>query len=668
MKIRYRPEIDGLRTVAVGSVMIYHLDVSVFGEKILRGGFLGVDIFFVISGFLIASLIRQEYLSTGRFSLLDFYERRARRLLPALFTVIAASYVAAGLVLMPTAMSDFAASALASVAFVSNFYWFAESQVYGARSGLVEPLLHTWSLAVEEQFYLIFPLAYVAVLARLRRGLAWLGLAAVGGGFALAMVLTRIDFLFSFYMILSRIWELVAGAVLAHALASRPDLGRGFPLARAMPGLGLVLIVASLLTVSVRVNHPGTATLGAVVGTVLIIWFAHPREPVTRLLSLRPVVAIGLISYSLYLWHYPIYAFGRLLTLMDPGPVHYLAFVLLSFAAATATYYLVERPFRDRARIPRRAMAGTLAAGAVAVAAVSGYVIEREGAPGRLERLTALYGPAEPDNDYLKAASWSVLEALERGAGYDLPKRHEHWDFAHAPSDFEREGLWFDPDRPSHKVLIVGNSHAKDMFNAFHLARDAFEGFDFARFGMNNTIPAEQVAQLLTAPNFIHADTVLVSFRYDIKTIDNLDTLLAPALAADKHIVLLTNTPEFSGEEPYTVVDRYLRIHGTMTPEAINRAGWLALDAEATRDVNRRLNEIARAFGVEVLEKKDFLCNAVERSCLMLTPAGEKVHFDYGHYTLEGAAFLGRRIAGMDWLALLRRTSDADAPGAEETN
>jgi peptidoglycan/LPS O-acetylase OafA/YrhL len=164
MSLRYRPEIDGLRTVAVISVLIYHAKFTAFGGDVLRGGFLGVDVFFVISGFLITSLIEKEWDQTGRFSVLSFYERRLRRLLPALFIVIFASWPVAWAILMPGQMMDFVKSQIASVFFVSNMFWWDSALTYGGRSGLVEPFLHTWSLAVEEQFYIVFPLLYICLL------------------------------------------------------------------------------------------------------------------------------------------------------------------------------------------------------------------------------------------------------------------------------------------------------------------------------------------------------------------------------------------------------------------------------------------------------------------------------------------------------------------------
>jgi len=657
MKIGYRPEIDGLRSIAVGTVLLYHLDVHVFGIRVFQGGFLGVDIFFVISGFLITSLIHAEYAGTGRFSLLDFYERRARRLLPALFAVLGISYVVAFNVLVPTAMEEFARSALASIAFVSNIFWWGESTVYGARSGLVQPLLHTWSLAVEEQFYLVFPLIYISVLARVRRGLGWIGFGSVGVGFLLAHLLTRVDFAFSFFMIFSRIWELLAGAVLAHVLATRPDIGQRIPFAGALPGLGLLMIGYSLVAVPLSWHHPGVGTLGAVVGTVLIIGFARQGEPVTWLLSIRPLVGMGLISYSLYLWHYPVYAFGRLRALMEPGMVDYIAWVCLSFAAAILTYYLVEQPFRDRARITRPVLTGALTAATLTIGAVSIVLLQRDGAPGRLEDLTELYGPAEPDNVFLEEVSWSILASLAEQQGYAPSTAHE-------PSEFEREVLWFDPGAATQKLLIIGNSHGKDLFNALHLNREIFPEFEFARFGMRNTIEEDQIETLLAAPNFMHADTVILSFRYHMNTMDPVGPLIERLLTAGKQVVLTTNTTEFGASEVYSIADRHLLRTGTMDVDAINATAWKSRVLSNGSPSNDVLRDLAATYDLAILEKEDFICDATRRTCANVTLSGRKAIYDYGHYTLDGAILFGRRIAELGWLDPLRTRNE---PGQNDT-
>ncbi len=650
MAIRYRPEIDGLRTIAVGAVLIYHLDLYVGASKLLQGGFLGVDIFFVISGFLITSLLHREYTATGRVSIADFYERRARRLLPALFVVIAASTAVAHRMLVPTAMEDFARSALASIAFVSNIFWWAESTVYGARSGLIQPLLHTWSLAVEEQFYLVFPLIYVALLARAPHRVAAATVGAILIGFALSGWLTQVASSASFFLIFSRIWELLTGALLAHLMATRGPFRSDRAWIRALPALGLGLIGLSLFAVPLGMSHPGPGTLAVVAGTGLILAFARADEPVTRLLSTRLFVDIGLISYSLYLWHYPIYAFGRLYALMEPGPLDYLVWIMLSFAAAGLTYHLIERPFRNRSWLSRQRLTGALATAALGLGACSVVLITQNGAPGRLERLTALYGPVEPDNTVLQLRSWSVLDNMAVAKGYPASAQTA----AHRAPAFERDALWFDPAMAGQKVLIIGNSHAKDLFNALHLNRTALPDLQFARFALPASFDPNQIELLFAAPNFLHADTVVLSFRYQPSTMDRIAPLIERLQAAGKTVVLTTAATEFAKSDVFTIADRHLRRTGQLDVEAINAQAWRARAHAQTAGINTKLGQLAASYDLALLDKDDFLCDPARKRCTNVTDAGQKALYDYGHYTLVGAAVFGSRIAKTNWLAPLR--------------
>ena len=240
MKLTYRPEIDGLRAIAVLSVVIYHGRFQLGGQDLLPGGFLGVDVFFVISGFLITSLIRQEFVASGRFSYAGFYERRARRLLPALLLVLFACLPLAWELLLPSQLVDFCKSLLASLFFGSNHYWHIVTQEYGAESALLRPLLHTWSLAVEEQYYLLFPLMLVTLLGRAKTWVLPAVLLIALASFALAVTTNTAHQQFAFYLLPTRLWELAVGSLLVFMGGGR-DTTSSY--GRIMPGLGLLLIL-----------------------------------------------------------------------------------------------------------------------------------------------------------------------------------------------------------------------------------------------------------------------------------------------------------------------------------------------------------------------------------------------------------------------------------------
>ena len=280
--LKYRPEIDGLRAIAVLAVIIYHAEILIGKNQILKGGYLGVDVFFVISGYLITTIILSEYQRTGNFSIKGFYERRARRLLPALLVVILISIPTAWYVLYPSQLIDFSKSILSTLIFTSNFYWDMTLQEYGAESALLKPFLHTWTLAVEEQYYIVYPFI-VLIIFRFFKNYAII-LLGFGLLFSLqfAESLTVHDPSLSFYMLPSRFWELLFGGLVAFSIHQFPQKKSMLFLYGMMPQIGLLLIIYSLIFINLESHHPGYITLIPVVGTVLIIWFASTNDFVTK--------------------------------------------------------------------------------------------------------------------------------------------------------------------------------------------------------------------------------------------------------------------------------------------------------------------------------------------------------------------------------------------------
>ncbi len=646
MTLQYRPEIDGLRTVAVMSVLVYHAQFEINDAKLLPGGFLGVDIFFVISGFLITSLIHQEWTRTGRFSILDFYERRARRLLPALFVVIIASWPFAWFILMPTAMVDFVKSQLASIFFLSNMYFWDTAMTYGGRSGALEPFLHTWSLAVEEQFYLIFPVVYLWLLRRVSGSVALLRifLTAIVLGLLGAQYMSQNDWQLSFFWLPSRIWELMAGAALAHVMIRNPVFGHNEWRCRLLPLLGLSLILVSMWHMTPDFHHPGFATIGAVLGTVLVIWFANSRDPLTQVLSSRGCVAIGLISYSLYLWHYPVFAFGRHLQ-HDPGLASKAVWFALSLIMAFLSYRFVEAPFRDRVRLPRPRLIGSLAGATLATVAFATVMLSADGLRERFPKLIALYGVNEFDNDGLRDQTREPSNRLAKAAGYGPV------DFA-GPTEFEMHHQAFSDDPATHKVLFVGNSHSLDMFNVFNQSADLFPEMEFARFGMAAKLPGDQVEQLRAAPNFWSADTIAISFRYHA-AFPNMQGFMDMLSATNKQLVVMLNTVEFETIDGFTVFDWYLqKSNEPFSIKAMNAFAHQHRDTLRNPGLNAPLRAFAAEADAIVLDRADYICAPGTKACTVVTADGHKAHWDYGHYTLEGAAYFGRVIAETGWFAV----------------
>jgi peptidoglycan/LPS O-acetylase OafA/YrhL len=386
---RYRPDIDGLRAVAVAAVVAYHAHIP--GAS---GGYAGVDIFFVISGFLITALLVEEIATDGHLKFAQFYARRARRLLPALTVVLVATLIL-GRVFFSVlgAQQTFAKSAIATVLFSSNFFFMRSTAGYFDPAAASQPLLHTWSLGVEEQFYLVWPLmVYVVALfarnsfaqfeSRLRATLAFVFAASL----ALEVWLTWHQPAVAFYMMPPRAWEFAAGALVALNVRRLAKLSSRA--ASTLDAAGVIAIVVSIAAFDERTPFPGIAALVPIFGSVAVIaaGISRHRTPVMRILSSRVMVSIGLVSYPWYLWHWPFLVIARDTSLGHQSLVRDVGLSLVSLILAIVTRDWIERPFR-RSSIPRpinparTIVAAGVASGLVlAVALGVGYAAQADAA------------------------------------------------------------------------------------------------------------------------------------------------------------------------------------------------------------------------------------------------------------------------------------------------
>lgn len=389
---RYRPDIDGLRAIAVLPVVFYHYRIWPFS-----GGYVGVDVFFVISGYLITTLIHAE-LAERRFSIWNFYERRARRILPALFVVLAGANVGALIFQFPHQLIEYAKSLLATAGFISNFQFWSEAGYFDAIEA-TKPLLHTWSLAVEEQFYLIFPWLLFWLRNRSVRGQAgWLA-----GVLAASLVLSVVGVVLwpiaSFFLLPARFWELMIGAVLALEVIRPPE----HSLARnALAVAGIAAIGWSVFALDAHSAFPGANALAPCLGAAALILAGMGGTTfVNRALATRAPVLIGLISYSLYLWHWPLYVFARS---QAPDGLDWTwtgGLIAASFALAGLTWRFIEQPFRLRRLGAMRGRLFAYAGAGVLVSAIVGAVMwSGAGLPGRyspaVERILAASQEFEP--------------------------------------------------------------------------------------------------------------------------------------------------------------------------------------------------------------------------------------------------------------------------------
>ncbi len=472
MRLKYRPEIDGLRTIAVFSVILYHAEFIILGINPFKGGFLGVDVFFVISGYLITSLILRE-MQDDNFSLVRFYERRARRILPALFTVIAFSLPFAWVFMLPKAMKEYSGSVLSALLFSSNF-WFWKEVSYTAEPSVLKPFLHTWSVSAEEQFYVIFPVVLIIVWKFSRNKLVPVFVL----GFILSLLLAHYGSLkfrdASFYLLPTRGWELLAGAILAKLELDKGRSSHPF-LDYTMPALGLLLILVSVVSFNDQMNLPSFMTGWPVLGTMLIIWFTKRGELVTNVLSSRLFVAVGLISYSLYLWHFPIFAFARIKSSSPSSDWDKVEHIALSLLMATITFFLIEKPTRTVQAISHRQFITATSTAFVILMASSGYVYYKNGIESRFPNLSALINLNYDFNDAFRTGTCFLVSA-------DLDTDAE-------PDFSSCEVLQESDDKPN--LLLWGDSFSAHLFSGYNVA-----------FGKDYNIIQRSITSCLPIKNF----------------------------------------------------------------------------------------------------------------------------------------------------------------------
>jgi len=411
MKIPYRPEIDGLRTVAVFAVIIYHANFILFNYPFFKGGFIGVDIFFVISGYLITTLILKEIFQSNKFSFKYFYERRIRRILPVLFFIIVVTSIVSYFILLPSSLVDFGKSVLSVIFFGSNIYFNYTDNLYGREDSLLKPLLHTWSLSIEEQFYILLPIFLIIVIRFYKKYL----LTILFLSFLISLLFSEYSSKsypsFNFFWLLPRGFELFIGSLLSYLELKYKDHQKSyFILNQICPSLGIILIIYSFLFFDFKkISHPSTITLIPLVGVSLIIWFSKKGELITNILSSKIFIFFGLISYSLYLWHYPIFAYLKYIQLFNNNIWIKLLAIIITIILSIFSYYLIEKPFRNKNIVPTKILGAYLFINIICLLSYIFIILNTNGIKSRFknivpERFNCSSFPIE-EKDYSKIIS-----------------------------------------------------------------------------------------------------------------------------------------------------------------------------------------------------------------------------------------------------------------------
>lgn len=595
----YRADVDGLRAIAVLSVLVFHA-----GLGIAPGGFVGVDIFFVISGFLITSLIVAEH-ERGAFSIVSFYERRARRILPALFAMLAATLALGSVILLRSDFQELTRSAGATSAFLSNVFFWKTAGYFNGESDL-KPLLHTWSLGVEEQFYIVFPvLVFVGFRLGGRRALGPIVLGSLAASFVLCLWAMDDYADAAFYLAPARAWELMIGAVLALGLL--PELRPGW-LREAAGAVGLGLILWCVLTYSEAQPFPGTRALWPCVGAALVILAAG--SGVSRLLALRPLVFVGLISYSLYLWHWPVLVFARYEGYYAGTPLQAAVALAACGLLAVLSWRYVEEPFRSRRLLPTRR--GVLA---TATACIAGAVVLNLG----------LGSLIDPDADALAGAEAGRQEAR---AAYG---EGTCFFSSGAPLETIDPGRCLTPDPARRTYLLMGDSFAAHLWPG--LSEIAPESVDLDQFTFGGCPPLRRSmwrmgpgCQKVMQAAF-HAvkdrgyDVVFLAANWKADELPELRRTLYILKRRSKRVVLFGPMVEYRAN----------------LPEILQESDDPERDTVKYRIVpteeERRMRAMAHQVGVTYVSMLDLMCEDKGRTCLLQDPSGAPIQWDNGHLT-----------------------------------
>ena len=624
MKPTYRPEIDGLRAIAVGAVILYHAQINIFGHQPFKGGFIGVDIFFVISGYLITSIILKELLTTGIFSFKHFYERRVRRILPALLFVMFVSFPFAWMYLLPSSFIDFSKSILYSLGFSSNFYFHYSGQVYGALDGLFVPFLHTWSLSVEEQYYILFPIVLLITFKYFRKYLINIIILGFVISLGLAEWTSRNYPSISFYFIQTRMWELLAGSILAYFEITKGHRSQNRTLNLILPFIGLIFIGHSILFFNDRIFHPSFFTLLPIIGACLIIWFSNQDELITKILSSKLFVGIGLISYSLYLWHYPIFAFIKISGLVSGSIIGKLILIPVIIFLSILSYLFIERPFRNK-KLSFNRILMLLGIMFIIIIIFNIKIIKENGFESRFESLKKINQNYNPDNIYL--GKTRMISSQQNLNDFDI-------------KDFN--------------IVIIGDSHGGDLYNALNLNRNLF--YDMKFYFIGNFLSDKLDDDISNNEKFLkQANAIIISYRWDDFKFNLLEESIRKIRDLNQKIFITSRTNEYKvPSKLYTLLDYEILFNKDKNIDyfGLKNLYFKNRIISSNSNINQKLKKFSSENNLSYLNKENYMCDLPNKECDYVDKDGHKIFYDYGHYTEYGARYFGKKIYKINWLKI----------------
>lgn len=625
--MKKRSDIDGLRAIAVLPVILFHAGVPLFS-----GGFAGVDIFFVISGYLLSYIVIQER-RENNFSFVNFYERRARRILPVLIFIVSITLPIAYFLLSPVQLKEYGQSLIGVTTFSSNFvFWFQSG--YFAEAAENKPLLHTWSLAVEEQYYLILPFLFCLMgYLGTRRFIYLIGAFALLSLF-LSEIMSRTHTEANFYLLPTRAWELLAGTLCAFYVSIK---GEQKSSVFAILGLGMILL--SFLIFDQDTRFPSGYALLPVIGTVLILLYSQGTI-IDRFLSLSPIVGIGLISYSAYLWHQLILAFYRLHTMKQDLFLHeILAVLCVTLSLSYLSWRYIEQPFRKKKEKiyciwSRKKFAIVSVISFVAISCIGGYFVFNP-------QIAYSYISLSDD----KKRIYEYLDHKEKAKDLYLfnkcfMKDHFQEDIVqkHCINISGREG----------SIFLWGDSHAAALAVGLRAKYENFAALSNSGCGPymnyktktrfycqdNNSFILEKIRELQPATILIHANWVA-----RINILDQIDKTLSEIklVAPNSKIIIIGGVPQWHPSLPEKLISSKSEIVDSI---------YMKNDYQEVAKADNLLRHYAQKHDVQFISYLELICD--DYTCLSVVKDGNDLYtpmmWDYGHLTKPGSNYMADKI------------------------
>lgn len=647
---KIRLDIQGLRALAVIFVILFHTKINLF-----NGGYIGVDIFFVISGYLITKLIYQD-IKQNSFSLLSFYHRRARRILPAFIITILLVLIFSFFFTLDSGFKFIGYSVITSLLFFSNiFFWYKSIDYYGLDAEF-NPLVHTWSLALEEQFYLFFPLLliffYKKHLIKIISFIIILSLffAQFGGNLNFNYPYFEKNFYFwnpsyfgTFFSPIGRIWELLFGALIL-LINEKYKVKKNSLIALA----SFIIIIFSFFLLDNNSQIPSILLIPPVISTGLIILFndsSNDKIIINKILISNTSKFFGDISYSLYLTHLPIFVFYRYIAFDNHNLIGLIICITLSIFISFLIYKYIEDPFRRQNKISNKFFINFILSSFILLF-ILGFLINKSIIKSyKFEAIQNLY-----PNIY------GNLEEIY------LPEIREYRKNIMKNKSFSNEDK-------TKKILIIGNSFSENLFRALEQNKELFPNLEFSNYKLKLRMLSKyyeydnEYIKFYNSERFEKADIILISNRYnflgtkhDRGDISAIKNLLNITKQKEKKLIISGNSAIFfgAGDNALKFIinknkDEFIKNKNLIYEEETKLQKFNLL-YEIDRNAEKIIKQLANELGITYLDKLKYVCDTKKKTCETVTPSGEIIFFDYSHTTMAGAKYLGEKIAKMNWL------------------